>query len=110
MTASTQGLTERPAWKSLDAHHQQVRGLHLRKLFADDPRRGERMAVDAVGLYLDYSKNRATDETLKLLIQLAEETGVCALGWRPCSGARKSTLRKTERSCMWLCARHAGSR
>src|SRR6476659_10069632 len=68
--------TERPAWNALVTHHQKVRDLHLRKLFADDPKRGERLTVEAVGLYLDYSKNRITDETLKLLMQLAEESGL----------------------------------
>jgi glucose-6-phosphate isomerase len=76
MTAQTASLTERPAWKALTAHYQKVRELHLRKLFADDPKRGERMTAEAVGLYLDYSKNRITDETLKLLLQLAEESGL----------------------------------
>ena len=66
-------LTERRSWNALAAHHQSVRKLHLRKLFADDPTRGERMTVEAVGLSLDYSKNRITDETLKLLLQLAAE-------------------------------------
>jgi glucose-6-phosphate isomerase len=78
MTAGTPLLTARPAWKSLEAHHRQVRELHLRKLFADDPRRGERMTALAVGIFLDYSKNRVTDETLKLLMQLAEESGLRA--------------------------------
>jgi glucose-6-phosphate isomerase len=73
MNATIRSLTERQAWKSLAAHCQKVRELHLRKLFTDDPKRGERMTVEAVGLYLDYSKNRITDETLKLLLQLAEE-------------------------------------
>src|SRR6201998_3374133 len=76
MTADKQLLTARPAWKALDAHHQQVKGLHLRKLFADDPRRGERMTAEAVSIFLDYSKNRITDETLKLLLRLAEESGL----------------------------------
>src|SRR5215831_10333279 len=76
MTAQIAPLTERKAWKALEAHHKSVRDLHLRKLFADDPRRGERMTAEAVGLYLDYSKNRITDETLKLLLQLAEESGL----------------------------------
>jgi glucose-6-phosphate isomerase len=67
-----------PAWRALEGHYQQVRGLHLRRLFADDPRRGERMAVEAAGLYLDYSKNRVTDETLTLLVRLAEEAGLRA--------------------------------
>jgi glucose-6-phosphate isomerase len=78
MTASRQPLTERPAWKALERHHSQIRELHLRQLFADDPQRGERLAAEAVGLYLDYSKNRITDESLKLLLQLAEESGLRA--------------------------------
>ena len=78
MTAGSPLRTARPAWKALTAHHQQVRELHLRQLFADDPTRGERMTVEAVGLYLDYSKNRITDETLQLLLQLAEESDLRA--------------------------------
>ncbi len=69
-------LTARPSWKALQAHYEKVRGLHLRALFADDPQRGERMTVEFAGLYLDYSKNRITDETLGLLRQLAEESGL----------------------------------
>ncbi|HMD96382.1 MAG TPA: glucose-6-phosphate isomerase [Terriglobia bacterium] len=69
-------LAKRKAWKALQTHYRQVRELHLRNLFADDPKRGERMTVEAVGLFLDYSKNRITDETLKLLLQLAEESGL----------------------------------
>jgi len=69
-------LAERQAWNALAAHHQSVRELHLRHLFADDPKRGERMTAEAAGLYLDYSKNRITDETLKLLVQLADESGL----------------------------------
>ena len=76
MNPTTKPITERGAWKALVAHYQNVRDLHLRKLFADDPKRGERMTVEAVGLYLDYSKNRVTDETLKLLMQLADESGL----------------------------------
>src|SRR5215471_16667619 len=76
MTAGPQALTARPAWKALEAHHGKVRELHLRNLFADDPKRGERMTVEAVGIFLDYSKNRITEETLKLLLQLAEECGL----------------------------------
>ncbi len=75
---TTAPLTERPAWKALAAHYQQIKGLHLRELFADDPGRGERLTAEAVGLYLDYSKNRLTDDTLKLLRQLAEESGLRA--------------------------------
>jgi glucose-6-phosphate isomerase len=66
------------AWRELASHYKTVSKLHLRQLFADDPKRGQRMAVEAVGLYLDYSKNRVTDETLKLLLQLAEESGLRA--------------------------------
>jgi glucose-6-phosphate isomerase len=64
------------AWKALASHYKAVSKMHLRRLFADDPTRGQRMAVEAAGLYLDYSKNRVTDETLKLLLQLAEESGL----------------------------------
>jgi glucose-6-phosphate isomerase len=69
-------LIQLPAWKALEAHYQKVRELHLREIFADDPKRGERMTTEAVGVFLDYSKNRITDETLKLLFQLAEQSGL----------------------------------
>src|ERR1700676_581538 len=72
----TEPLSKRKAWKALQAHYKKIRELHLRKLFADDPKRGERMTAEAEGLFLDYSKNRITDETLKLLIELAEESGL----------------------------------
>ena len=76
MTQASQSLTELPAWKALAAHHQALSDLHLRKLFAEDPLRGERMTAEAAGHFLDYSKNRITDETLKLLLQLAKESGL----------------------------------
>src|SRR3954447_10586030 len=69
-------LTQRPAWQALAAHHAQVRDVHLRQLFADDPRRGERYAAEGAGLYFDYSKHRITADTLRLLLQLAEECGL----------------------------------
>jgi glucose-6-phosphate isomerase len=75
---SLEPLTKRKAWQALQAHYDKVRGLHLRNLFANDPTRGERMTAEAAGLFLDYSKNRITDETLKLLIGLAEESGLRA--------------------------------
>jgi glucose-6-phosphate isomerase len=78
MTAGIARLGERQAWKALTVHHTNVRELHLRKLFTDDPARAQRMTVEDVGLYLDYSKNRITDETLKLLLQLATESGLRA--------------------------------
>ena len=72
----TTPLRQRPAWKALEQHHSEISGRHLRELFAADPGRGERLTAEAAGLYLDYSKNRVTDETLGLLLQLAEESGV----------------------------------
>jgi glucose-6-phosphate isomerase len=78
MTTSVAPLSARPAWQALAAHHQQIKGVHLRELFAQDAKRGERMTLDAAGLYLDYSKNRVTDETLSLLLQLAEQSGLRA--------------------------------
>jgi glucose-6-phosphate isomerase len=74
--ASIKPLTRRQAWKALAAHYKEVRELHLRQLFADDAQRGTRLTAEAVGIYLDYSKNRITDETLSLLVQLAEESGL----------------------------------
>ena len=73
---SVLALRKRPAWSSLEAHHQAMKGLHLRQLFAEDPKRGERLAVEGAGIYLDYSKNRITSETLRLLLQLAQESGL----------------------------------
>jgi glucose-6-phosphate isomerase len=63
-------------WRDLEDHHAMMQGLHLRSLFADDPTRGERMAAEAAGVYLDYSKNRINDETLKLLTELAKQSGL----------------------------------
>ena len=76
MTGQTTGLRERPAWKALEGHFAAVRELHLRQLFADDPRRGERFVAEAAGIYFDYSKNRITGATLALLVRLAEESGL----------------------------------
>jgi glucose-6-phosphate isomerase len=75
-TAQPTSVTALPAWRALDAHCRQLRDIHLRQLFADDPRRGERFSVEAAGLYLDYSKNRITAETLRLLVQLAGQRGL----------------------------------
>ena len=76
MKTNIKPLPERAAWKALAEHNQRIKELHLRELFAEDPMRGERLAVEACGLFLDYSKNRVTAETLKLLVQLAEESGL----------------------------------
>jgi glucose-6-phosphate isomerase len=72
----TEPLTSRPAWAALRAHHAEIAGTHLRDLFAADATRGERLAAEACGIYLDYSKNRITDDTLRLLLQLADESGL----------------------------------
>ncbi|MGD0380351.1 MAG: glucose-6-phosphate isomerase [Acidimicrobiales bacterium] len=72
----TSPLRERPAYVALREHHAEIQGRHLRELFAGDPTRGERFTAEAVGIHLDYSKNRITDETLGLLLQLARESGV----------------------------------
>ena len=77
-TSSLSSLNSRPAWKSLEGHYQKTKDLHLRALFENDPRRGERMSAEAVGVYLDYSKNRITDETIALLIELADQVGLRA--------------------------------
>jgi glucose-6-phosphate isomerase len=69
-------LTKRAAWKNLQAHYEKIREVHLRSLFADDPGRGERMTLDAAGIFLDYSKNRITDQTIKILLDLAGESGL----------------------------------
>ena len=78
MKSITKQLNLRPGWKALAAHHKQIQKRHLRQLFADDPKRGQRFSTAAAGLFLDYSKNRITDKTLKLLVQLAEECGLRA--------------------------------
>jgi glucose-6-phosphate isomerase len=78
MTERTQSLTECPAWTALRAHHEAIAKVTLRQLFADDPGRGERLTLEAAGIYFDYSKNRVTDETLKLLVALADQSGLRA--------------------------------
>jgi glucose-6-phosphate isomerase len=76
--ANSQRATETAAWRALAVHNQQIKGLHLRKLFAEDPGRVQRFSAEGGGIFLDYSKNRITDETRRLLLQLAEESGVAA--------------------------------
>jgi glucose-6-phosphate isomerase len=76
MTGTTTPLTRRPTWKALGLHHRKVRDYQLRELFAADPARGERMTAEGVGVFLDYSKNRVTDETVQLLVRLANECGL----------------------------------
>jgi len=74
--SSPTSLTQRPAWQALAAHYDQIKDVHLRTLFADDPQRGERLTAEAAGLFLDYSKHRISDETLRLLVGLAKECGL----------------------------------
>ncbi len=76
MATHSTPLTQSAAWQALEEHYQKVRDLHLRTLFADDPDRGERFSLEAVGLYLDYSKNRLTEETMRLLLDLARSAGL----------------------------------
>jgi glucose-6-phosphate isomerase len=76
MTTPVPPLAQRSAWAALQLHQKEVAPIHLRKLFADDPKRGERLTLQAAGIYLDYSKNRITDETMTLLVQLAEQSGL----------------------------------
>ena len=93
MTAKRTSRTGLPAWQALQAHLEQVRPLHLRQLFADDPHRGERLAVEAEGLYLDYSKHRVTDETITLLLRLAD---ACGLDQRIAAMFRGDRINVTE--------------
>jgi glucose-6-phosphate isomerase len=97
-------LTTRAAWKALEAHYSKIRHLHLRTLFTDDATRGERLAEEAAGLYLDYSKNRITDETLRLLLQLAEESGLRA---RIKAMFRGDKINVTEKRAVLHVALHA---
>ncbi|MDA8430334.1 MAG: glucose-6-phosphate isomerase [Geobacteraceae bacterium] len=78
MSSTLQPLTQLPAWQALQTHYEDIKDVHLRQLFADDPQRGTRFTAEAVGFYLDYSKNRITGETLRLLLQLADESGLRA--------------------------------
>src|SRR5689334_1774546 len=98
-----------PTWKALAAHHDTMRTVHLRRLFAEDATRGHRLTAEAAGLYLDYSKNRITDETLRLLRALAEESGLRGRsGGRPSSStARTSWSRCTPCSTAWRRSRIA---
>ena len=75
-STSVPPLRRRPAWALLEKHYQKLKTVHLRQLFADGRERGDSLAIEAAGLYLDYSKNRITDETLRLLLQLARESGL----------------------------------
>ena len=93
MTTHATGLTQRPAWHALAAHYETIKDVHLRTLFKEDAGRGERLTAEAVGLYLDYSKHRVTDETLRLLLALAEE---CDPAGHSAAMFRGAKITKTE--------------
>ncbi|TMH97031.1 MAG: glucose-6-phosphate isomerase, partial [Betaproteobacteria bacterium] len=93
-SSGPQSLTERPQWRALVEHRGQIERRHLRELFAADPSRGERLVAEAAGLYLDYSKNRITDETLHLLLALAE---ACSLRERIDAMFRGDKINTTEK-------------
>ena len=96
-------LTKLPAWKALAAHSKKISRLHLHKLFDADTKRGARMTAEGAGLFLDYSKNRVTAESLKLLLQLAKESGLRER-WTQCSGGERQSFRNRP-SCTSPCAR-----
>ncbi len=99
----TTPLRQRPAWKALEQHYAEIGPRHLRDLFAADPGRGERLTAEAAGLYLDYSKNRVTDETMALLVQLAQE---CGVEQRRDAMFRGEPINVSEHRpcCTWRCA------
>ena len=102
-TNETPPLTERPAWRALQAHHAQIAPRHLRDLFADDPGRGERLTAEAPGCTSTTPSTAITDETLRLLIALAEESGAARADRRDVRAASRSTSPSTARSCMSRC-------
>ena len=105
--SKTLPVTEKPAWKALEEHYRKISNVHLRSLFADDPLRGERLAAEGAGLYLDYSKNRITDETIRLLVNLAEE---CSLRERIEAMFRGEKINITEnRAVLHIALRAPGS-
>jgi glucose-6-phosphate isomerase len=93
MTGSRASPTRRPEWAALQEHYQKIKEVHSRQLFADDPTRGERLTAEAVGLSFDYSKHRVTDETIRLLVQLAE---ACGLRERIGAMCRRDKINLTE--------------
>ena len=105
MTTPGASLTTRPSWKALEAHHAKVREVHMRTLFSDDPQRSSRLTVQGAGLFLDYSKHRITDDTIRLLLQLAEEVklavahrGDVPRGKNQCDGTASCSARGSPRS------------
>src|SRR5262245_29409562 len=76
MKTNDRSLTQLKSWKDLELHFKKIHEINLRRLFSDDPKRGERLAIESLGIYLDYSKNRITEETIRLLLDLADESGL----------------------------------
>src|SRR5580698_5312536 len=114
MAAQVQPLTKPPrtrntTWSALASHYKTVSKLQLRQLFADDPQRGERLAVEVVGLYLDYSKNRVTDERCVSFFN-SRKSPACGRESTPCSTGRKSTSPRSAQSCTLLCVRREAHR
>src|SRR5262249_19509619 len=106
-TFRTRSRNKRGAWRAPQDHYEGIGGRHPRGACAHEPARGERMTAEAAGVFLDYSKNRIDDETLRLLIALAEQSGLRERSTR-CSEVRKSTSLKTGQSSTWRCARRKG--
>lgn len=98
----------KPAWRALQGHYEKIKDVHLRQLFADDPKRGERLTAEGAGLYLDYSKNRITDETIRLLSYNSPRSAGSLSGGTRCSQAKRSTQRKSGRCFTSHCARRGG--
>ena len=105
----SQQLTETQAWQALEAHYQDIQDIHLRTLFTEDGGRGERLTAEGAGLFLDFSKNRITDETIRLLAALAREQGIESGGTR-CSAARRSTSPSGGPCCTLRCVRRGARR
>jgi glucose-6-phosphate isomerase len=109
VAGQSQSPTDGPAWQALAQHYQEIRGRHLRQFFAADPARGERLTAEAVGIYLDYSKNRIDDKTMRLLVAVAEERGLRGRITAMFTGEK---INVTERRAVLhtLCVLHSGSR
>jgi glucose-6-phosphate isomerase len=107
-TPAIQPLAKRKAWAALKAHAKKIHETHLRQLFDDDPKRGERFFVDAAGIYFDYSKNRIDDKAIQLLLDLARESGL-RRALTPCFAATRSTSPKIAPCCTWPSARRRTS-
>src|SRR5271166_5945009 len=112
MAARVEAITRRPAkrqaWKDLGAHYKKIREVHLRQLFADDPQRGTRLTAEALGLFLDYSKNRITDQPSSCCSSWPRNLA-CGNESTPCFVVRRSTSRRSGRFCTRPCA-HPGDR